>query len=402
MRILYHHRTQGRGAEGNHIVSIVGALRELGHEVDVLSPPGVDPFDAGATLPADSPRVRVRGWSSVWRFLGSRMPTWVFELAEIAYNVPAWIRVSAALRRRSYDVVFERYAAYLVVGAIVARRAKCRFVLEVNDVAGVAQRVRRQVFPRLCAFFEASLIARCDLAHAVSSYLGERLIERGLPRERLVVVPNGFDVSKMHLSHSRAEMRARYGLDQSVVIGFAGWFVGWDRLDFLVEVFAAARRACLDLKLCLVGDGEPMDDVRKLIVDKSLQDVFVHTGPVARSEVYDHIGMFDIGVLPHSNLFGSPMIMFEMMALNVPVIAPRLPPIEDVLRDGSTALLFQPLDLHDCVRQVIRLVTDSRLRASLAKSAFDVLANENSWSRVAERIISALPAQETASASHLP
>lgn len=37
LRILYHHRTQGKGAEGNHIVSVVTALRELGHEVRVLS-----------------------------------------------------------------------------------------------------------------------------------------------------------------------------------------------------------------------------------------------------------------------------------------------------------------------------------------------------------------------------
>src|SRR6187455_2179731 len=98
MRILYHHRTQGRGAEGNHIVSIVTALRELGHDVDVLSPPGIDPFDTSATLPVDTKQAKTRGWSSLWKLLCGRVPTWAFEIAEIFYNIPAWFRLRACLR----------------------------------------------------------------------------------------------------------------------------------------------------------------------------------------------------------------------------------------------------------------------------------------------------------------
>ena len=43
MRILYHHRTRGRNVEGVHIRGIVGALREMVHDVRVMSFPGADP-----------------------------------------------------------------------------------------------------------------------------------------------------------------------------------------------------------------------------------------------------------------------------------------------------------------------------------------------------------------------
>ena len=49
MKILYHHRTQGGGAEGVHIREIVTAFRSLGHEVNLISPPGVDPFSVDHT-----------------------------------------------------------------------------------------------------------------------------------------------------------------------------------------------------------------------------------------------------------------------------------------------------------------------------------------------------------------
>ncbi|MCH8292490.1 glycosyltransferase WbuB, partial [Candidatus Poribacteria bacterium] len=37
MKILYHHRTLGDGAEGIHIREMVEAWRGLGHEVRVVS-----------------------------------------------------------------------------------------------------------------------------------------------------------------------------------------------------------------------------------------------------------------------------------------------------------------------------------------------------------------------------
>ena len=125
LRILYHHRTQGRGAEGNHIVSIVTALRQLGHEVDVLSPPGVDPFDPNSTVPVDKANAKTQGWSSIWKVMSKHMPNALFEVAEMFYNIPAYFRIRAALREKKYDLVFERYAFYLLAGVLAARGAGC-------------------------------------------------------------------------------------------------------------------------------------------------------------------------------------------------------------------------------------------------------------------------------------
>jgi glycosyltransferase involved in cell wall biosynthesis len=391
MRILYHHRTQGRGAEGNHIVSIVTALRALGHEVDVLSAPGVDPFDVAATLPVDEQRTGVRGWSSVWKTVSYRMPKWLFELAEIAYNFPAWLRLRSVLGHGKYDLLYERYATFLFAGALAARTHRCAFLVEFNEVSGLTERLRHQLFPRICAWVERRVVARCDAAHAVSSFLGDRLVEIGLPRERLAVAPNGFERAKIRLTRSRDEMRRTYGLEDSVVLGFAGWFVAWDRLDFLAEVFTDVAASHPDLKLCLVGDGEPVDAVKSALEAAGLASRFVHTGPVPRSEVYDHLQMFDIGILPHSNVFGSPMIMLELMGLRVPIVAPKLPPIEDVQKADETALLFDPLNRRECVEQVSRLVRSPDLRRSLSETAFRMLVEDHTWIRTAEKILSVLP-----------
>ena len=391
MRILYHHRTQGRGAEGNHIVSIVTALRALGHQVDVLSPPGVDPFDPAASIPVDKARTTTRGWGSLWKLMSRKLPNWLFEIAELVYNVPAYFRLRRALSAGRYDLVFERYAFFLVAGAVAARRSGCRFLLEVNEVSGIPNRARKQSFPRLCARLERFIFRRCTLVHTVSSWLGERAVEAGLERPRLVVVPNGFEVARLKLRRSREEMRRQLGVDRGLVLGFAGWFDRWDRLDFLVDVFDDLRRSHASLRLCFVGAGPAAEDLAVRVARSPFASDIVLTGAVARQEVYDFIQTFDIGVLPHSNVFGSPIVMFEMMGLSIPLVLPRLPPIEDVHRDGDTALTFPPLEFAACRTAVVRMLDDRAERESIAARAHHMLLTRHTWRDTATRILAALP-----------
>ncbi len=391
MRILYHHRTQGRGAEGNHIVSIVTALRKLGHHVDVLSPPGVDPFDPAATIPVDKAKTRTRGWGSLWKLMSRKLPNWLFEIAELFYNVPAYFRLRRALAKGNYDLVFERYAFFLVAGAIAARRSGCRFLLEVNEVNGIPNRARKQSFVRLCGATERFILRRCTVVHAVSSWLGDRAVEAGLPRSRLVVVPNGFDVGRLALKRSRDEMRRQLGLGDGVVLGFAGWFDVWDRLDLLVDQFDDLRREHAGLRLCLVGAGPAAEELNARVARSPFAADIVLTGAVPRQDVYDYIQTFDVGVLPHSNVFGSPIVMFEMMGLSIPLVLPRLPPMEDVHRDGETALTFPPLDRAACRAAIARYLSEPGLRGQLAARARELLTSRHTWVDTASRILAALP-----------
>jgi len=210
LRILYHHRTQGRGAEGLHIVHIVRALESLGHEVDILSPPGIDPLaDIGAP-PVDKASVDTQGMQSVWKWVSRHLPNWLFELAEIIYNIPAARRLESALKKKKYDLVYERYAFFLVAGAIKAGKYNIPFVLEANEVSGIENRARRQSFPRVCAFFERMLLKRTTAVMTVSSTLRDMLTRQGAPEDTVYVVPNAIDMDKIHVSQDISQLRNRH------------------------------------------------------------------------------------------------------------------------------------------------------------------------------------------------
>jgi glycosyltransferase involved in cell wall biosynthesis len=339
---------------------------------------------------------------SLWKWISRHLPNFLFELAEIGYNIPAWLHLRRALAQGRYDLVYERYAFFLLAGSIAARRQGIPFVLEANEVSGIAGRARRQTFPRLCAWFERSLFRRCTAIHTVSSRLRDMILAQRVPAEKIHVAPNAFDVRRV--SHVRRDpsLTERLHLNGKRVIGFAGWFDHWDRLDLFVDVFRELHARHPQLHLLLIGDGPVLHDVRQRIDRYGLRGQVTLTGAVSRTEIYAHLAQLDIAVLPHSNDFGSPVVMFEFMALGIPVVAPRLPPIEDVHRDGDTALLFHPLDVAGCVHAIERLIVSDTLRREIAARARARLEANHTWHRNASLILESAGLTAPVSASSEP
>ena len=390
LRILYHHRTQGRGAEGLHISRIVLALREMGHEVTVVSPPGIDPLASLGGQAAERADAKKPGVSRLWMWISRNLPGSLFEVVEVLYNVSAYIRLRRIMATQKFDLVYERYAFFLVAGSFLAHRYGVPFVLEANEVNGIEARVRKQSFPRLCRSFERALFARCAAIHTVSSYLRQKIIDAGVPANRVFVAPNAFDVRAIPSKASTDDLRRKFGLQGRSVIGFAGWFSDWDRLDFFIDVLGDLAASHPGLALLLIGDGPMVPRLREQVKRLGLADTVVFSGPVQRSLVYDHIAMLDVAVLPHSNRFGSPVVMFEFMGLKIPVVAPRLEPILDVQVDGETALLFDPLNREQCAQAIGRLLADAGLREQLAQAAYAKLLANHTWQCNAENILSSV------------
>lgn len=390
LRILYHHRTQGRGAEKLHIAHVVAALRAMGHVVTVLSPPGIDPMANTQTTVAMSGRRSATRTASVLRWVAKHVPYVMFELAEVAYNVVAYIRLQRLVSKERFDFIYERYAFYLIAGAMVARRNRIPFVLEANEVNGVEARNRRQVMPTLCGMFERALLRRCLAIHTVSSYLKDLLVQRGVAPGSIVVSPNGFDVDASPPPGRSPVLAHRLGLAHCRVIGFVGWFSNWDRLDFLMDVFAALPQTTEPIKLLLIGDGPMVAQLRRQAAELGVADRVHFTGPIPRHLIHEYIGLLDVAVLPHSNSFGSPMVMFEFMAAQVPIAAPRLPPILDVHAGGDTAMLFEPLDARKCREAIQRLIEHPHEARQMAERAHAKLVANHTWLRNAQKIVESL------------
>lgn len=390
MNILYHHRTMGRGAEGAHIAHIVNALTKFGHRVYVVSPPGIDPLTDIGNKPLDKSDDRTAGITSVWKTISRHCPQIIFELLELFYNITVFYRLINKIKKYKIDFIYERSAFFLFAGALAATFCKIPIIIEANEAVGI-KRARKLYLVKIASSIEKYTFNRSHAIFTVSSYLANLIGQSTSDVTKIYVTPNAIDPKIFDKKTKRDEIRQRYGLGQKLVLGFAGWFDWWDRLDMLIDIQKElVNEGYEDVATILIGHGAMVEELKKQIDDLGLQGKVILTGPVPKNEVLDYIDALDIGVLPHSNDFGSPMIMFEMIALAKCVIAPELGPITDVIKDMETGVLFTPLDRSMLKQKIITMINDKELRNSIGANAKKLILQQYTWDHIAEKIMKSL------------
>lgn len=374
MKILYHFRTRGTGAEGVHIAGIASAFQRLGHEVVFASPTGANPL---ATAGADPFGAAKR------KSLLSRITAWapaaVFEVLEILYNRVWASRLERLIREERPELIYERHAFFLSATARLAERHRIPLIVEVNELAG-DERVRAQPwFSGLARAADRFTFARARRIVVVSPHLKRRIVEMGVAEEKVLVLPNAVSEEMLSAKVDPEAVREKLGCREAIVVGFVGWFVPWHRLEVLVEQFAVLARGEARLRLVLVGNGPLKDALVQQAAELGIADRVIFAGAVPHGEVPGYVAAFDVAVVPHSNEYRSPIKLFECMALGRAVLAPGTEPIKQVIRDGENGVLFDAETAGTLGEKLGVLVADAGLRERLGTRARADVAERHTW-----------------------
>lgn len=372
MRILYHHRTRGEDAQGIHIRALCDAFRSLGHEVDVVAL--ARPAAAVKPAPEPAPTVAVadKGHNdSRPQLLGVPIPYWFYELLALAYNGPAFLWLLGAALRRRPAFIYERYTLFTFAGLLVAKLLRVPFVLEVNAPLSLELTLHGNLtFRRLAERIETALCRNATRTLVVTQAMADIFIARGVPAERLQVIPNGVDGERFNPDIPGTPIRERYGLaPDTPVVGFVGWIRPWHGVDGLIGAIGRLVTAFPDLRLLVVGDGPAVPALRQQTHDTGLDAHVIFTGPVDRVDIPGHIAALDVAVQPDVTDYASPIKLFEYLALGRAVVAPDKANIREVVRHGHSALLFPPRDWTAMEQAIGELLTNPEQRARMASAA---------------------------------
>ena len=385
MNILYLHRTQANGVEGVHIGEIVRAWRRLGHFVQILSPVGDRLGEQGG----DSTQSAVSIKHRIYRLVSARLPEVMFECVELAYNL-ATLRQTKKFGADSIDLIFERYAIFAFAGAYLSRRWRIPFIIEINYTScSPLVRKRSAFLGPLAKRVDRYIFSRATALVAVSSYLKRHLVsEFGVAPERIIVVPNAadpdvFDISKVVLPPAYANVQGK-------IIGFVGGFYPWHGLELLVRAFNEIASQVPDAKLMLVGDGPTLPAIRALIDQLGLAERVMLPGRIPHQELPSYIALFHIGVMPDSNEYGSPMKIFEYMALGKPVVVPDYSPLVDVIDDGIEGRVFAAKNVEHLASCMAMLLTDNTAHSQMSAQARKKILTMHNWQINAESILAIL------------
>jgi len=236
---------------------------------------------------------------------------------------------------------------------------------------------------RLVRAVETWVCRRADQVAVLCGGLKDDLTGRGIPGEKLTVVPNGISIEDFGHWEPNEQYRTAWSLAGKRVVGFIGSFYRYEGLDLLVKAFARLAPARPDLRLLLVGGGEVEGELRADVTRLALDEKVIMPGRLPHEVIPGIYGLTDVLAYPRHAMrlteLVTPLKPLEAMAQGKAIVASDIGGHRELIQHGRTGLLFRPDDASALAEALAALLDDGQLQRSLADEAARTVRQERSW-----------------------
>ncbi len=226
--------------------------------------------------------------------------------------------------------------------------------------------------------------SQLDVVYVNSQDYRRSWIERGIPAEKLKILPRGLDTRMFHPAKRDGRFWQVRGLrEDEVGMLFVGRISKEKNLDTLV---ASTRRLAewkLPVRPLFVGDGPYLAEMKRLLPDA------LFTGYLRGEELANAYAAADFFVFPSTtDTFGN--VVLEAQASGLPVIVSDVGGPRDLVQHGRDGFITKALDSGELAEAIRRLVEDPRLRQRMGLLARGRVETRD-WSEAFETFWHASP-----------
>lgn len=314
------------------------ALRQLGDdfEVTVLLPPRADIHDSIAAIPG----VAVRE---------------VAHIADQSFSMAGTVALYKHLKKIKPQVVHThaslsgRMAAKLCSGTFIVNSRHC--VEPVNK--GLKKWLKN--------------LANTHLSHriiAVSHGVYDNLIASGVPKEKVVLIANGVDVTMFDEAPDKEGAKASYGVEDALTIGYVGRLAEVKGPLFLADILLEVQaRTDRKVVMLIAGQGPLEGALREAMSKRQLSGHVQYLGYV--KDTGSLYRAMDVCVNT-SRSEAISLTLLEAMAAGVPVMAFDVDGLDQVIKEGENGHRIKPFDTKAYGQKLAELLAAEERREAMA------------------------------------
>ena len=231
---------------------------------------------------------------------------------------------------------------------------------------------------------ESFALRHADQVTTICEGLRHDIAARGIPSDRVTVIPNAVDVAKFRFGVAPdPDLRRALGLDGATVLGFAGSFYGYEGIHLLIE---AARRMLPrhpNLRVLLVGGGPQEENLKAQAEAAGLGAHVIFTGRVPHAEVQRYYELIDVLAYPRLSIrlteLVTPLKPLEAMAQGRMFVASDVGGHRELVRDRETGFLFRAGDAAALEAALEELFARRELWPQIRAQARRFVEVERTW-----------------------
>ncbi len=226
--------------------------------------------------------------------------------------------------------------------------------------------------------------SQLDLIYVNSEDYRKCWIERGIPAEKLKILPRGLDTKLFNPARRRPDFWKSRGLrDGEVGMLYVGRISKEKNLDTLVSATRRLAEWRTPVRPLFIGDGPYLSEMKRLLPDA------IFTGYLTGEDLADAYASADLFVFPSTtDTFGN--VVIEAQACGLPVIVSDVGGPRDLVQHGRDGFVTKALDVGELAEAVRRLAMDPALRERMGAAA-RARVETRDWSEAVEKFWAASP-----------
>lgn len=237
---------------------------------------------------------------------------------------------------------------------------------------------------RLSRALETRAAYRADAVTTICDGLRNDLIGRGLPSEKVTVIPNAVDTQRFAKSMGPdLGLQRKFGLQTGYTLGFAGSFYAYEGLDLLIKAMPRIVNAVPAARLLLVGGGPRESNLKELISQLGLDRVVCVAGRVTHDEIARYYSVMDLMAYPRISRrlteLVTPLKPLEAMAAEKIVLASDVGGHRELIVDGRNGFLFSAGSVEALANRVIEVFKNRDSWSAVIACAKNYVESERTW-----------------------
>lgn len=211
---------------------------------------------------------------------------------------------------------------------------------------------------RLSKTLDTYAFKHVDAVTCICEGLRADIVSRGIPADKVTVIPNAVDIEKFLLGNPPDQvLKVSLGLGDARVLGFIGSFYAYEGLDLLLQALPKILEQAPDVRVLLVGGGPQETNLKQQATNLGIADKVVFTGRVPHSEVNRYYDLVDLLVYPRHSMrlteLVTPLKPLEAMAQGRLFVASDVGGHKELIRHNETGWLFKADDVNALTQSVL-------------------------------------------------
>lgn len=199
---------------------------------------------------------------------------------------------------------------------------------------------------------------KSDLVRTVSEDIRRSLINNRINPDKVVCIPSRCDVNKFNRKRFESERdflrrEIGYGKDD-IVIEFTGRVVAYRDVESDLYALKEARKHNAQLKLLIVGDGDDVPRLKRIVQSEGLEKAVLFYGRVQHEDIPKMLSISDIFISTPTNEAIARSVL-EAMSMELPVIATDVGGTSEAIVNGENGILVSVHGVAEIAEAMLRL-----------------------------------------------